>query len=174
MMTNHGPCWQDRALTTPPLPSICIHWKLLLLRTRPRPTLSYLRGSFPEMPTQVYPPGSNDLEILQNLKEQIKAGQHDFFRAVPQPQALAAIYLGPNHSANVSFRVFFKGVEGHLQESDGTAFLQSLSSDFAASVLLYRPFSNASRGSDLIVSAARRTDSRTPCLICYAPAYVYL
>lgn len=48
--------------------------------------------------TQFYAPQQpqTDLEVLQNLKEMIKAGQHEFYRAVPQPQALAAIYLGPN------------------------------------------------------------------------------
>ena len=40
------------------------------------------------------PPGKNDLEILQNLKKIIKDGQHPYFRAVPQPAALASIYLG--------------------------------------------------------------------------------
>jgi hypothetical protein len=42
------------------------------------------------------PPGKNDLEILENLKEMIKSGQHQFFRATPKPAALASIYLGPN------------------------------------------------------------------------------
>ncbi|KAJ6493827.1 hypothetical protein DFH09DRAFT_853573, partial [Mycena vulgaris] len=58
--------------------------------------------SYPVMPAQVqtqafYAPQApaSDLEVLQNLKEMIKAGQHEFYRAVPQPQALAAIYLGP-------------------------------------------------------------------------------
>ncbi|KAJ7231274.1 hypothetical protein B0H12DRAFT_1263172 [Mycena haematopus] len=48
--------------------------------------------------TQFYPPQQphSDLEVLENLKAIIKAGQHEFYRAVPQPQALAAIYLGPN------------------------------------------------------------------------------
>ncbi|KAJ7103750.1 hypothetical protein C8R44DRAFT_640269 [Mycena epipterygia] len=59
----------------------------------------------PSMPaqTQFYVPQApaSDLEVLQNLKEMIKAGQHEFYRAVPQPQALAAIYLGPN--AQVGF-----------------------------------------------------------------------
>ncbi|KAJ7466994.1 hypothetical protein FB451DRAFT_973341, partial [Mycena latifolia] len=53
----------------------------------------------PAMPAQAqfYAPQApaSDLEVLQNLKEMIKAGQHEFYRAVPQPQALAAIYLGP-------------------------------------------------------------------------------
>jgi len=40
------------------------------------------------------PPGKNDLDILQNLKKIIKDGQHPFFRAVPQPLALASIYMG--------------------------------------------------------------------------------
>lgn len=41
------------------------------------------------------PPGKNDLEILENLKTIIKEGQHEFYRAVPQPAALASLYLGP-------------------------------------------------------------------------------
>ena len=41
------------------------------------------------------PPGKDDLDILQNLKKIIKDGQHPFFRAVPQPAALASIYMGP-------------------------------------------------------------------------------
>ena len=41
------------------------------------------------------PPGKNDLDILQNLKKIIKDGQHPFFRAIPQPAALASVYLGP-------------------------------------------------------------------------------
>ncbi|KAJ6475762.1 hypothetical protein C8R47DRAFT_950974, partial [Mycena vitilis] len=52
------------------------------------------------MPAQTHPqthlhPPQTDLEVLQNLKDMIKAGQHEFYRAVPQPQALAAVYLGP-------------------------------------------------------------------------------
>ena len=52
-------------------------------------------------PTQYYqpqplPPGQNDLEILERLKETIKAGQHEFFRPVPRPDLLADIYLGPH------------------------------------------------------------------------------
>jgi hypothetical protein len=40
--------------------------------------------------------GANDLEILENLKQMIKNGQHEFYRAVPQPAALASLYLGPH------------------------------------------------------------------------------
>ncbi|KAJ7233947.1 hypothetical protein C8J57DRAFT_688728, partial [Mycena rebaudengoi] len=50
------------------------------------------------MPAQFFQQPS-DLEVLQNLKDMIKNGQHEFYRAVPQPQALAAIYLGPNAQA---------------------------------------------------------------------------
>jgi len=39
-------------------------------------------------------PGKNDLEILQNLKQLIIENQHPFFRAVPQPVALAKLYRG--------------------------------------------------------------------------------
>ena len=45
--------------------------------------------------TSMLPPGKNDLEILENLKTIIKEGQHEFYRAVPQPAALASLYLGP-------------------------------------------------------------------------------
>ncbi|KIJ18486.1 hypothetical protein PAXINDRAFT_8735 [Paxillus involutus ATCC 200175] len=44
-------------------------------------------------------PGKDDLEILENLKTMIKSGQHDFYRAVPQPAALASLYQGPAHGA---------------------------------------------------------------------------
>lgn len=42
----------------------------------------------------VLPPGKSDLEILENLKQIIKNGQHEFYRAIPQPAALASLYLG--------------------------------------------------------------------------------
>ncbi|KIJ60076.1 hypothetical protein HYDPIDRAFT_43625 [Hydnomerulius pinastri MD-312] len=42
------------------------------------------------------PPGKNDLEVLENLKTMIKEGQHEFYRAIPQPAALAALYMGPH------------------------------------------------------------------------------
>ncbi|KAI0930035.1 hypothetical protein AcW1_008814 [Taiwanofungus camphoratus] len=43
---------------------------------------------------------SHDLEVLEKLKESIKNGQHEFFRAVPQPAALASLYLGPRSAAS--------------------------------------------------------------------------
>ncbi|KAG7442621.1 uncharacterized protein BT62DRAFT_935918 [Guyanagaster necrorhizus] len=46
-------------------------------------------------------PGSNDLEVLENLKQRIKAGQHEFYRAIPNPAALASIYKGPSSSSQV-------------------------------------------------------------------------
>ncbi|OBZ70819.1 hypothetical protein A0H81_09475 [Grifola frondosa] len=45
-------------------------------------------------------PGQNDLEILENLKQAIKNGQHEFFRPVPQPAALASVYLGPKSASS--------------------------------------------------------------------------
>lgn len=48
-----------------------------------------------QQPSRV-PSTQNDLEILVKLKESIKNGQHDFYRAIPSPAALASIYLGPN------------------------------------------------------------------------------
>jgi hypothetical protein len=38
------------------------------------------------------PSGRDDMEILENLKAQIKAGQHDRFQPTPQPLALLAVY----------------------------------------------------------------------------------
>lgn len=35
----------------------------------------------------------NDLDILENLKEFIKSGQHEFYRSEPRPSALANLYL---------------------------------------------------------------------------------
>jgi hypothetical protein len=49
------------------------------------------------------PLGQNDLEILEKLKEMIKNGQHEAYKAVPQPAALASIYLGPNSQAQVPY-----------------------------------------------------------------------
>ena len=43
---------------------------------------------------QPLPPGKSDLDILENLKTIIKEGQHEFYRAVPQPAALASLYMG--------------------------------------------------------------------------------
>jgi hypothetical protein len=48
----------------------------------------------PAKPIQL-PPGKSDLEILQRLKDIIKNGQHEMYRAVPMPAALASHYLGP-------------------------------------------------------------------------------
>jgi len=38
------------------------------------------------------PSGKTDIEILEELKAQIKAGQHDRFQPTPQPHALLAVY----------------------------------------------------------------------------------
>ena len=59
---------------------------------QPQPQSQPQQQSQPMKPT--LPPGKNDLDILQNLKKIIKDGQHPFFRAVPQPAALASIYMG--------------------------------------------------------------------------------
>lgn len=47
------------------------------------------------------PAGQNDLEVLEKLKEKIKSGQHEIYRAIPQPTALASIYLGPTAQSQV-------------------------------------------------------------------------
>jgi hypothetical protein len=46
-------------------------------------------------PDPSLPPGQGDLEALERLKEFIKNNQHEIFRAVPQPAALANLYKGP-------------------------------------------------------------------------------
>ncbi|KAJ3751546.1 hypothetical protein DFH05DRAFT_1386780 [Lentinula detonsa] len=53
-------------------------------------------SSYHTQPTPMLPPGKPDLEILENLKERIKRGQHEFFRATPMPELLAELYLGPS------------------------------------------------------------------------------
>ena len=79
------------------------------------------------------PPGKNDLDILQNLKQIIKDGQHPFFRAVPQPAALASIYMGtipsqypaqerretPGNSAEGQSAVDTNGVSGPAANDTG-------------------------------------------------------
>lgn len=53
-------------------------------------------------PTTFYAaPGQNDLEILERLKDTIKAGQHEFFQPIPRPAALASVYLGPHQVSQV-------------------------------------------------------------------------
>ncbi|KAH9957300.1 hypothetical protein BC827DRAFT_1270319 [Russula dissimulans] len=46
-------------------------------------------------PDPSLPPGLGDLEALERLKEIIKNNQHEFFRAIPRPAALAGLYRGP-------------------------------------------------------------------------------
>lgn len=55
----------------------------------------------PQSQQPILPPGQSDLEVLEKLKEMIKSGQHEFYRAVPQPAALASIYLGPTATSQV-------------------------------------------------------------------------
>lgn len=43
-------------------------------------------------------PGDNDLEVLENLKRMIKNGQHEIYRPIPRPDALANLYMGPHPS----------------------------------------------------------------------------
>lgn len=49
---------------------------------------------FRQTPTLHPTPGQKDLETLEKLKESIINNQHEFFRSVPQPAALAKIYMG--------------------------------------------------------------------------------
>ncbi|EJF65608.1 hypothetical protein BD309DRAFT_814612, partial [Dichomitus squalens] len=57
----------------------------------------------PSISLQVLPPGKNDLEILEKLKETIKNNQHELFRPIPQPAALASVYLGPRSSSSAAY-----------------------------------------------------------------------
>lgn len=58
-----------------------------------------------QQPPQFYtppappPPGQNDLELLERLKEVIKNNQHDIFRPIPQPAALASLIIGSSTAA---------------------------------------------------------------------------
>ncbi|TFK53744.1 hypothetical protein OE88DRAFT_1626159 [Heliocybe sulcata] len=49
--------------------------------------------------TMALPPGQNDLEILENLKDMIKNNQHEVFKPIPNPNALASIYLGTRNTS---------------------------------------------------------------------------
>jgi len=72
--------------TTPRLPSS----PCLLLHAIPKLHSSIATA----VPLARAAPGKGNLEILENLKSIIKDGQHEFYRAVPQPAALASIYMG--------------------------------------------------------------------------------
>ncbi|KDQ55642.1 hypothetical protein JAAARDRAFT_37047 [Jaapia argillacea MUCL 33604] len=52
--------------------------------------------SSPQQP--ILPPGANDLEVLEKLKAMIKSGQHEMFKPIPNPVALASVYLGVSAS----------------------------------------------------------------------------
>lgn len=45
-------------------------------------------------PDPSLPPGQRDLEALERLKDTIKNNQHEVFRAIPRPAALASLYKG--------------------------------------------------------------------------------
>lgn len=49
---------------------------------------------FPHVPAPSSSSSQKDLEVLEKLKESIINNQHEFFRSVPQPAALAKIYMG--------------------------------------------------------------------------------
>ncbi|KAG6810312.1 hypothetical protein H0H92_012466 [Tricholoma furcatifolium] len=55
-----------------------------------------------QKPKPIALPGANDYERLENLKNIIKSNQHANFRPVPQPEALAAHYLGPLSTPQLS------------------------------------------------------------------------
>ncbi|TFY54415.1 hypothetical protein EVJ58_g8878 [Rhodofomes roseus] len=55
-----------------------------------------------QQPPPDSPLGDGDLEILENLKQKIKNGQHEVFKAVPNPAFLANLYMGPRKPPLVS------------------------------------------------------------------------
>lgn len=64
------------------------------------PPLRYLPMPAPSSQDSVYlqmaSSSLSDIERLRKLKETILCGQHPFFTAVPDPDALAKLYLGPH------------------------------------------------------------------------------
>ena len=79
-------------------------------------------------------PGQGDLEALERLKEFIKNNQHEIFRAVPRPAALANLYKGPLPSLG---RPHTEQTSGDLREKStatpsGPGFETSSSSGFAS------------------------------------------
>ena len=63
----------------------------------------YSATSAPQSIPFQLPTGQNDLEILEKLKETIKNNQHEIYRPVPQPAALASVYLGPRSSSSPAY-----------------------------------------------------------------------
>ncbi|KAI0029466.1 hypothetical protein K488DRAFT_88698 [Vararia minispora EC-137] len=53
-------------------------------------------------PSPSLPAGQADLDALQRLKDVIKNGQHEIFRAIPQPTVLANLYKGSVDLASLS------------------------------------------------------------------------
>lgn len=51
--------------------------------------------AYPPPPDPNLPPGKADLQTLETLKAIIKGNQHQYFRPIPNPQALIDIYEGP-------------------------------------------------------------------------------
>jgi hypothetical protein len=102
------------------------------------------------------PPGQGDLEALERLKEFIKNNQHEIFRAVPRPAALANLYKGPLPSLVPSYP---EQISGSLPEkstttSSGPSFETSSSSSFVSDA--HRPHvTPAVHGVSLISSQAR-------------------
>ncbi|KAI0249643.1 hypothetical protein BJV78DRAFT_1283892 [Lactifluus subvellereus] len=83
-------------------------------------------------PDPSLPPGQGDLEALERLKDTIKNNQHEVFRAIPRPAALASLYKGP-----LPFRVppHPEQIPGNLPEKptttpSGVAFEKMASSNF--------------------------------------------
>lgn len=63
--------------------------------TGPSQSASQITYAYPPRPDPSLPPGKADLQTLETLKAIIKDNQHQHFRPVPNPQALASIYAGP-------------------------------------------------------------------------------
>lgn len=59
-----------------------------------QPSSPKMGQEFRHAPAPSLASGQKDLEILEKLKDSIINNQHEFFRSVPQPAALAKIYMG--------------------------------------------------------------------------------
>lgn len=63
--------------------------------TGPSQSNSQVTYAYPPPPDPTLPPGKADLQTLETLKAIIKRNQHQYFRPIPNPQALLNAYEGP-------------------------------------------------------------------------------
>jgi len=104
--------------------------------------------------------GEGDLEILENLKEKIKNGQHEVFKAVPNPTFLANLYMGPPKAPLVS------QVPPHPEQIPATSERNGpVASQAPSELAASRGAMDTSSGAEAVpasrstVAEARRTDN---------------